>query len=303
MNTIPLSCEWMHRHARALTTSQLGQLVLLLAHIVDTKQPLPLDASECRRIAGATNRDDSRALAALLERHFTITETGRMPLERMLVSTTRLVGPQMRCSDANVTTASPQASAQPNLPVVTPQDLHNSRQKRYRADIQALRDAAIAQGLTPRRHASKRELQAMLVVTPCSDAVVTQPSLQHPSRAGNTLNTNTNPNTSTHRASEDSGKTETPYGSTAIAMRSAGMAKVNPSHPGFMALVDAGAGQELVDVVPECLDASNPFAYSLAVVRGRRAAAAKAAAVNAKTDVLAQWAGPALAAKLKGGAK
>lgn len=70
----------------------------------------------------------------------------------------------------------------------------------------------------------------------------------------------------------------TPAGEICFALRRAGIASVQPSHPLLLALIEAGAEpSEFLAAVPDAQSRSNGFAYLLAVVRGRREDAARAA--------------------------
>lgn len=64
-------------------------------------------------------------------------------------------------------------------------------------------------------------------------------------------------------------------GAVCVAMKAAGLASVNPSHPELLALIDKGADIGLfASVAQECVGKGKGFAYVLATVRGRMADAA-----------------------------
>jgi len=66
-------------------------------------------------------------------------------------------------------------------------------------------------------------------------------------------------------------------GEACKAMKSAGMAAVNPSHPKLIALLEAGITlPELVDAAAHAVKTEKPFAYALATAEGRRRDAATA---------------------------
>jgi hypothetical protein len=63
-----------------------------------------------------------------------------------------------------------------------------------------------------------------------------------------------------------------------LALRQAGIAKVNPSHPTLLALIEAGATvAELVAIAPAAKGKQDPFAYLLSVAVGARQRAAEQA--------------------------
>jgi len=60
-----------------------------------------------------------------------------------------------------------------------------------------------------------------------------------------------------------------------VAMKAAGLASVNPSHPDLLVLIDKGADIGLfVAVAQECVAKQKTFPYALATVKGRMADAA-----------------------------
>lgn len=64
--------------------------------------------------------------------------------------------------------------------------------------------------------------------------------------------------------------------SVCIALKAAGVHKVNPSHPKLKALVDAGAAlDEFVGAAAKAQGKSDPFSYILAAVEGQRRQAAE----------------------------
>ena len=64
-------------------------------------------------------------------------------------------------------------------------------------------------------------------------------------------------------------------GAVCVAMKAAGLASVNPSHPDLLVLIDKGADIGLfVAVAQECVARQKTFAYALATVKGRMADAA-----------------------------
>lgn len=80
-------------------------------------------------------------------------------------------------------------------------------------------------------------------------------------------------------------------GSACKAMRRAGLADVNPSHPTLKALIDAGITLgELVDAAKKSAEDKKPFAYALAVAEGRRREAAAMAPLPKAQPTRAQTA-------------
>ena len=64
-------------------------------------------------------------------------------------------------------------------------------------------------------------------------------------------------------------------GAICVAMKAAGLASVNPSHPDLLVLIDKGADIGLfVAVAQECVAKQKTFPYALATVKGRMADAA-----------------------------
>ena len=78
------------------------------------------------------------------------------------------------------------------------------------------------------------------------------------------------------------GVARTLQGEACMAMKAAGMAVVNPSHPKLTALLEAGITvPELVAAAADAVDKGKPFAYALASAEGRRRDAATAPLPNA----------------------
>lgn len=66
-------------------------------------------------------------------------------------------------------------------------------------------------------------------------------------------------------------------GEACKAMKAAGMAQVNPSHPKLTALLEAGITvDELIEAASHAVENGKPFAYALATAEGRRRDAATA---------------------------
>lgn len=85
-------------------------------------------------------------------------------------------------------------------------------------------------------------------------------------------------------ASADLASACTPAGEACRAMRQAGLADVNPSHPTLAALLTAGVTvPELADAASTAAAAGKGFAYALATAEGRRRDAAKVVPLPPKT--------------------
>ena len=81
------------------------------------------------------------------------------------------------------------------------------------------------------------------------------------------------------------GVARTLQGEACMAMKAAGMAVVNPSHPKLTALLEAGITvPELVAAAADAVAKGKPFAYALASAEGRRRDAATAPLPNVQPD-------------------
>ena len=81
------------------------------------------------------------------------------------------------------------------------------------------------------------------------------------------------------------GVARTLQGEACMAMKAAGMAGVNPSHPKLTALLEAGITvPELVAAAADAVAKGKPFAYALASAEGRRRDAATAPLPNVQPD-------------------
>ena len=81
------------------------------------------------------------------------------------------------------------------------------------------------------------------------------------------------------------GVARTLQGEACMAMKTAGMAGVNPSHPKLTALLEAGITvPELVAAAADAVAKGKPFAYALASAEGRRRDAATAPLPNVQPD-------------------
>lgn len=78
------------------------------------------------------------------------------------------------------------------------------------------------------------------------------------------------------RARDGNAQQPTKAGEVCKALRDVGIAKVNPSHPTLIALIESGVSvKEFVDVSATLADDKKTFAYILSVVRNRREDAAR----------------------------
>ena len=92
---------------------------------------------------------------------------------------------------------------------------------------------------------------------------------------------NQEPITNNQLTPSNEGVARTLQGEACMAMKAAGMAGVNPSHPKLTALLEAGITvPELVAAASDAVDKGKPFAYALASAEGRRRDAATAPLPN-----------------------
>lgn len=79
---------------------------------------------------------------------------------------------------------------------------------------------------------------------------------------------------------EERGETiPTPAGAICARLRKSGIAAVNPSHPGLLALIDAGATADELGAIADEPNAKKGFAWVLATATGRRRDAAAAGVI------------------------
>ena len=96
---------------------------------------------------------------------------------------------------------------------------------------------------------------------------------------------NQEPITNNQLTPSNEGVARTLQGEACMAMKAAGMAGVNPSHPKLTALLEAGITvPELVAAAADAVDKGKPFAYALASAEGRRRDAATAPLPNVQPD-------------------
>lgn len=99
------------------------------------------------------------------------------------------------------------------------------------------------------------------------------------------LKTNQEPITNNQITPSNEGVARTLQGEACMAMKAAGMAGVNPSHPKLTALLEAGITvPELVAAAADAVAKGKPFAYALASAEGRRRDAATAPLPNVQPD-------------------
>lgn len=317
MNTVPLNPDYI-AHMRGMPHIEFVFLVLLATYVASYQRLLPIDIERCCSLIGATTRAERDACEHVLAEHFVITELGRKPLNQLF----RLPG-NVRFAPAELVTLSQRSgNAVGNTEELVTLNSNAAKQKSYRNRLDNLRDAALRMGLSPPKRTSIRELEQLMAEHDDGNAVVTLSSRSAlpPSRVRADLpeyqiqgEKTERANTVTHDAVTQPGRSlangngshlatvenASQYGRAALAMKAAGLAQVNPSHPKFRALVDAGASQELADATRELPGRS--FAYVLATVEGRRREAAARAAIPAKQgSSLEDWVGPNVAAMMRG---
>jgi len=91
---------------------------------------------------------------------------------------------------------------------------------------------------------------------------------------------------------ESGGHPPTVYGAITRQLRAAGIARVNPGHLGFKALVDAGAtADDFLAYVPQTLDAKprDPFKYLIGTLEGERRRLADAGPIPSKPEDPLSW--------------
>lgn len=91
---------------------------------------------------------------------------------------------------------------------------------------------------------------------------------------------------------EAGGMPPTAYGAITRRLMAAGIARVNPGHLGFKALVDAGAtAEDFLAYVPQTLDAKprDPFKYLIGTLEGERRRMAEAGPIPAKPEDPMAW--------------
>ena len=97
--------------------------------------------------------------------------------------------------------------------------------------------------------------------------------------------TNQEPITNNQITPSNEGVARTLQGEACMAMKAAGMAGVNPSHPKLTALLEAGITvPELVAAAADAVAKGKPFAYALASAEGRRRDAATAPLPSVQPD-------------------
>ena len=111
------------------------------------------------------------------------------------------------------------------------------------------------------------------------------PVVDGASEAGDGPPPNQEPITNNQLTPSNEGVARTLQGEACMAMKAAGMAGVNPSHPKLTALLEAGITvPELVAAAADAVDKGKPFAYALASAEGRRRDAATAPLPNVQPD-------------------
>ncbi|WP_052736103.1 DUF1376 domain-containing protein [Aquincola tertiaricarbonis] len=160
-----------------------------------------------------------------------------------------------------------------------------TRQDRWRQRVKDLSQQLRDLGCTPPRNANLHTLETMLRDAQASRRDGAETSTRDAAEmalTGTETGTETvktkarSPAQAAARAPGDDpetvGHTPTPAGAVCRALRAAGVASTNPSHPTLATLLAAGATvEEFVDAVPSARDKNDPFAYVLKVVAGRRA--------------------------------
>lgn len=223
------------------------------------EKPLPSDIKDVCRLARAITKPERDAVKVVLEEFFFQSPEGWR---------------HKRC-DAEITRYQ---EKQPSAEAKREND--RERQRRSRDRRKTLFETLRVHGYTAPWDATTEKLQEL--VSRILSPPVTQPvtrdntATQAPSTSHQTPDLIPTKGSGARNSAESSLGT-TP-GTICRALKSAGLQRVNPTNPDLKALIEEGATeQEFVDAAQDCLGKSNEFAYLLAVVKGRRADAAKPA--------------------------
>lgn len=288
-----------------LTPAQKGIYFALLVWMYDHECKLPLSEVACRVIAGARGRYDCEDLKHVLYgcRFFEPTEHGfthHVVEERLARAGLPLRDAASSTAAASRVTPSRDASAARGDASRCAR--HAARQKRYRDRVKEKIQDALDAARRPMTEVVVHEVVEAVTV-------LNHEASRDAQRDGGTRARNSEGIRDIQLASlagrahvGGGGVTPTAAGAACLAMRLAGLASVNPSHPELLRLLDEGMTvDELVEAAREAVARGKGMAYAMATARGRRRDAAAADALPAKVDPLEQLVGPLFLAKVRGG--
>lgn len=256
-----------------LTMLEHGAYGLLLDRYYSTEAGIPAD--QAYRITRAQKKDEKKSVDVVLSEFFSL-------VDGVWIN---------RRADAEI------AKYQAKLPdAEAKKENDRERQKRARDRRKSLFDQLRSHGITAPWDATTEQLQDALsranhepVTQPvtCDNTANHTPDTSHQAPVKPSGNTHASTVTTHSDDLEVDGACSPPdpqleavsptlAGAACLAMRKAGLADANPSHPTLLALLDAGATtQELAIAAGEASSKGKGFAYAIGTVKRRREEAAR----------------------------
>lgn len=307
----PFFVERWTMACQGITAEQEGVYLRLLVWMYANECELPLDLSECCRIARCVSRDERDTVGFVLSRYMSVTPTGHTQKKAVAEIEHYQLGEPARAARRDVNTA---------------------RKRRHREEQRRLYALAREQGVPTRRGMRMADLRELLGIPEPTGNVVPlsldesrgvsrRDSVTSPQGVPN-VQTHTHTHTMSlkgHTASRDTVVTpdgekgglealpssEQPSAERLVAavraLRAGGLVAVNSGHPLLHALLAAGVDNDaLTWASANAVSKGKGFAYALAACEGQMRDAAAAALPSAKeregASRVAQWA-PGLEAK------
>lgn len=244
-----------------LSMLEHGAYTLLLDRYYSTEQAIPPE--QVYRVARARSKDERAAVDAVLAEFFVLRQDGWH---------------NQRCDSEieRYRESQPERDAK--------RENERERQRRSRERRRQMFDTLREHGVVPPYDTPVAELQRLLSrVTVASDP----PHVTSPVTPVTRDNTATHTPDTRHQikhlgraesVSPELARAVTAAGSVCLALRQAGIADVNPSHPMLRVLLEAGATEaEFLGHAQQAKGKSHPFQWLLARVKGSREDAAQAA--------------------------
>lgn len=234
-----------------------------------TERPLPVDVKQVCRLVRATSKPERDAVQQVLSEFFELREDGWH---------------QGRC-DAEIADFADGEPERELKKVNEDNRLRRHREERaklfkiiteagqhaaWNAPIKDLRDLAARLSETP-----SATPPATAPATPATATQTPIPTPQTPDTSSSKKNTHTSDAEDVARGPATPAFQPTPAGRICKAMKSLGIADVNPGHPDLLALIDAGATDaEFAGAAATARGKSKGFAYALGALKRQRLEAA-----------------------------
>ena len=240
-----------------LSMAEHGAYTILLDTYYSTEKPLPGDMDRIYRLCRAMTKDEQAAVRSVIDQFFPVSEDGQRHNFRADVEITH-ARPKMEAARANGKKGGRPRKNEKEKTQQKPSGFSEKTQQEPSSNPAVTQEEPKTKAPQPHTPTPKgiKEKEGgevgVFVARDTPQKGPTDPGSTPEAKAAPTL-----------------------AGAACLAMRQAGMASVNPSHPTLLAMLQAGiTPEELASAAAEAVSRNKPFAYALKTAEGRHRDAA-----------------------------